>query len=86
MKKTSAGHHSAIAYTTVYYLYVLHVIKSEEGAGKSQRGAMSSQADSSSTFGRNAVKHHARGYQLEMLEESLKGNIIVAVLNGLYPV
>jgi hypothetical protein len=47
-------------------------------AGKSQRDTMSFQAD------RNVVKHRARGYQLEMLEESLKGNIIVAVLNNLY--
>ena len=47
---------------------------------------MSFQADSPSEFSRNAVKHRARGYQLEMLEESLKGNIIVAVLNSLYPV
>jgi hypothetical protein len=32
------------------------------------------------TLSRGAVEHRARGYQLEMLEESLKGNIIVAVI------
>jgi hypothetical protein len=45
---------------------------------------MSFEAYNPNKPGRDAVKHRARGYQLEMLEESLKGNIIVAVFNSLY--
>jgi hypothetical protein len=40
---------------------------------------MSSPACNPIKLSKDAVKHRARGYQLEMLEESLKGNIIVAV-------
>jgi hypothetical protein len=47
---------------------------------------MSFEACNPNKFGKDAVRYRARGYQLETLEESLKGNIIVAVFNGLYPV
>ncbi len=44
---------------------------------------MSYQACNENKPSKDVVKHRPRGYQLEMLEESLKGNIIVAVLNFL---
>lgn len=42
---------------------------------------MSLQDYNPNKLGKAAGKHRARGYQLEMLEESLKENIIVAVFN-----
>lgn len=37
--------------------------------------------DDVNQISQDAMQHRSRGYQLEMLAESLKGNIIVAVCN-----
>ena len=60
-------------------------VKIEKCASRLQQGAMSSQIEIPNISGRNVVKHRARGYQLEMLEESLRGNVIVAVRGDLHP-
>ncbi len=41
--------------------------------------AMTSPTSHSKAVGQDPVKHRSRGYQLEMLDESLAGNIIVVV-------
>jgi membrane-bound ClpP family serine protease len=42
---------------------------------------MSLEVEDINQIGQDEVQHRSRGYQLEMLAESLKENIIVAVCN-----